>query len=844
MFNDPKRRNEINESKSHTKNKNSKVKTNNSNTKKTLKHRGGGDLLNLLLPLNLYEFLPSKNEFSLHKKDKFAEWESVVIRAPATPSPDAHEPIPLNDTGRTCAQKRKWESVGVLGTAHGGYYFKEKKRVCTTIQSVKLSDDCSLDNIFHSILAFSDSCHDFKDLSRTNIYTVYKDNTEYTNDMEKLAKQSKSISEWYLANSLLNWSGEKRPLLDRPLLDLPKRNFIYLSQLNKLVNNFDTYDYSKVNTEEQNHANHHGEHDVGKNGPSTWEAPFLSKFYYSLFPVSERENIYKLNVEVVGWQDKLGEFLRNQGFKNYFFDMIIAQKEGLGEYDWTTMKRAIQNKDITQLDTVAKWWDPSSGGVRPKEFGDIKKFAELLKTEVLQKCGNVEFEDIITWTTMDAETSSNGEEINVFDEVVVTDNNNNNDESLYLKIRIDEDGNPTKHIYIQVFKENFTISNCIRLYNYIDNIKTPNNPTDTQKLIENNKNNLKLLVLSLKRSGDHGQVMHLKKHNEEKDKTFLITGDSLCAIKAMYEKVPVLFFKYHQDEKQKVYCDLYLYYTNFIPAVASYIQTHNIQLTITNPDNDIVNNDIVIKYENKKMIVSQGTENKNEDSDMEKLKLYKLYQDFTINYNPNTKSIQNKILNEAITYIKNQPTTLTRPETPVRVTRGILETNEKKYINEVSDQFEDVIRNTDIFTIYVDLFVDIMSLVGKHLPKKKQEILAHLKNQFQDIYGTVPEGISKHCNYLEGYLDGNNYRYIVIINGATLIEGPFALTLTLLKEKHKQLLVMLIDLNQKLDLLEYNNTPNPNPNPNPNKIMTAMTEIARKVYTNIFRFHGAPFLNK
>jgi hypothetical protein len=78
------------------------------------------------------------------------------------------------------------------------------------------------------------------------------------------------------------------------------------------------------------------------------------------------------------------------------------------------------------------------------------------------------------------------------------------------------------------------------------------------------KDDLKLFILSLKRSGDHGQTMYLKKFNQypknEGKKAFLITGDSLCAVKALYEKQPVLFFKYYMDystNDQKV--DIFLY---------------------------------------------------------------------------------------------------------------------------------------------------------------------------------------------------------------------------------------------------------------------------------------------
>jgi hypothetical protein len=71
---------------------------------------------------------------------------------------------------------------------------------------------------------------------------------------------------------------------------------------------------------------------VGKNGPSTWEAPFLSKFYYSLFPVSERENIHKVNINLVTeyrWEEKFSAFLIENNF-SYFF--LIQNIEILSIY--------------------------------------------------------------------------------------------------------------------------------------------------------------------------------------------------------------------------------------------------------------------------------------------------------------------------------------------------------------------------------------------------------------------------------------------------------------------------------------------------------------------------------
>ena len=160
-----------------------------------------------------------------------------------------------------------------------------------------LDTKCELDDIFHSILAFSDSCHDFSDIPKSTIFDIYYKNQKYNKDLESLKIKTGEIQE--------KWESEENVIFNETEL-----NTIYLAQLNKLVNNyFDKYIDAKLyNTYPKQSSPAEINHEpVGKNGPSTWEAPFLSKFYYSLFPVTERENIYKVNIHCICFRVQLLE---------------------------------------------------------------------------------------------------------------------------------------------------------------------------------------------------------------------------------------------------------------------------------------------------------------------------------------------------------------------------------------------------------------------------------------------------------------------------------------------------------------------------------------------------------
>lgn len=754
---------------------------------------------NFLLPVSPYEFFPSPREFQAYKEYKREGFQRMAFQ-------NAMDFV-LADQVQKMRMMRS-EGIGYRNSslgpkraridspqmwarsaipARGGYYHNRgsESRICnSSANKVNLSSDCSQDNIFHSILAYSDSCHDFSTyIPKQLIFQVYKANPYYKYDLDKLKVDAQSI----VAGTLSRSGG----------LNESSKMTIFLSRLNNVMNNFvDEDNFSAYTPDLLKVVNpqYKSENEIGTKGPSTWEAPFLSKFYYSIFPLLDRDNVYRLNVKSPDWGAKLHKMLLSENFTNYFFDMGIARKAEIEEhYRGRDLLRFIEtgkpdNPDnnnqpvITQLDTIAKWWDPSTGGSN-FERKDLSNFSTLLRKEVLQQCGKVRFLEIRELPS----DPENTIRLNM-EGIVYPDKNR-----LYLHLKV----NDTEDLFIAIFKDVFTINNCTWLYDYIENWKAIKNK-NLQRIVKNNATDLKLFVLSLKRSGDHGQSMYLKWYNERynNQRSFLVTGDSLCAVKALYEKVPVLFFKYHLNTaNSKPTLDLYFHTPSFINKQReNYIKTHLMQALKEDSKKlldveeekqfsiDYLNNDFAIN-----LSLFDTSEKEQIEKDMRALKVSKLYYEFK-----DYDLLSNKLLSKSLAFfdkaavpidinqesltemkiseklissvvqdmdVNRNPQERQSPRIKIQeAQKRILETNKntrerfEAVTRTISDRFEDVIRNTEIILIYMTFFLDFEKrVVGSIFQNQKPNIMRMMSNFFRNTlpnYATLYSSIETHYNVL------------------------------------------------------------------------------------------------
>jgi hypothetical protein len=231
----------------------------------------------------------------------------------------------------------------------------------------------------------------------------------------------------------------------------------------------------------------------------TWEKVFLSKFFYDLLPLQYYQNIFKLNIHSEYYKTFVKKYFEQSNYDGYFYDTSISRNDRTGYYSFTDLKKdVLTDIGVEPIDTIAKWWDPSTGGGYINN--ELKNFNDILNESVVQP-----LTDKVSFVKIEDETK------------IMTTNGN-----------------------IDTPTGGFTITNCKKLI-----LQPKNQP---------------LLFYDLKRSGDHGQVMYLKYVNKTREKkVFLITGDYMCATKAMMENVPVLFKKYHKDKHKEENVDLYFY---------------------------------------------------------------------------------------------------------------------------------------------------------------------------------------------------------------------------------------------------------------------------------------------
>ena len=460
---------------------------------------------------------------------------------------------------------KRFKPTGQMISVRGGYYHARPNepdgRSCGEKETVRfpMSQNCDTENFFHSILAFSDTHHDFGAyIQKSELYGVYDKNVEYNKDMLTLKNYLKAVNSDVLA---------KKKLAE--VMNERNRTLIYLARLNNLnvIRDNVQYDLATVVPPNSNKETALDPQNSPTKTAGGWEAQFLGKFYYLLFPLEEREKIYKVNVQGNNtWGMDLHKFLLKQNFRHYFFDMTVAATELRGNtpYKYTILKNSIERgiqtdtkspageMMISQLDTIAKWWDPSSGGTYIAE--QVAKFSDILKREALQKCNKIRFERITNTVAPQApviKIQSNS----AFEDPVVS-----YDESspLYVELNVVDNKSAPSKCYIAVPKTGFNITACTALYEYIENWDQMSGSVKT--FVKSHEQDLKMLVLSLKRSGDHGQVLYLRSHNQSNpnNRSFLVTGDSLCVTKAIYEKQPVLFAKHSLVNQEKHY-DLFFY---------------------------------------------------------------------------------------------------------------------------------------------------------------------------------------------------------------------------------------------------------------------------------------------
>jgi hypothetical protein len=799
----------------------------------------GGIRANFLLPVSPYEFFPNPREFQAYKAYKregfqrmaFQNGMDFVFRTASKRAPRNTNFTPVSKQLRFNSPNR-WTSNKMSVPANGGYYHKRgpHSRMCDSSNDrVTLSSDCSLDNVFHSILAYSDSCHDFSTyIPKRLIFQLYKGNPKsplnyYKYDLDKLRADAQSI-----VASQLSKSGN-------PNLSEDSKTVIFLSRLNNVMNNFEDEDnYAAYTPDLLKVVNpqYKSENEIGTKGPSTWEAPFLSKFYYSIFPIMDRENVYKLNVRAPDWGSNLHKMLLAENFTNYFFDMGIARKAEIEEnYRGRDLLSFIETgkpdnyRDgatpmITQLDTIAKWWDPSTGGNDLKlKAKDLADFSAILRKEVLQQCGNVRFLEM-------KELSSDPENtirLNV-EGMVYPDKH-----KLYLHLE-------TKggiHLYIAVFKDVFTINNCTWLYDYIENWRMIKNKS-LQTIVRNNFQDLQLFVLSLKRSGDHGQSMYLKWYNKQygNQRSFLVTGDSLCAVKALYEKVPVLFFKYNMNTaNSKPVLDLYFHTPSFInKRRENYIKTHLTHLLNENSKKlldveeekrftvDYLNNDFVID-----ITIADTSDNDRMEKDMHTLKLCKLYYEFK-----DYDMLSNKLLSKSLAFFDNKlapinidAQALMEMEVSEKLIAGIVADMDRNRNSEerqsprikvqeaqkivlernkdtrerfenvtrtISDRIEDVIRHTEIILTYLTILLEFEEGVDRSIFQTKKPLIMRMMSNF--FKKTITN--SRLHSSMESHYD---------VLHQSIAHEVFKNT-DILHDKNFKLFELLYEVNEKLTKLE------------------------------------------
>jgi len=443
------------------------------------------------------EFLLSEDTFNNYLKqsdflldEKFYELEQSGQDS-AVNQGSNNSPIPMEEDIADKVAQSGQDNVnqGSNNVSLGGMYSGSRG---SNYETVAGTDD-KFNDMFSSVLAFCDTIHDFSgQFSKETIMKNYKKNVVY---IKNVTQDKVMGSKEIMALQDLCLSQVQATMMDRPLRT---------SSMNEPKTE------SKTESESVNNTH-------------PWEANFMSRFFYSIFPEEEKNRIIKLNIATKHHEEKFIEYLKNNDYTEYFFDMTIASVNDMKDpnkkiFSQSSLftKMAQPENNIKQTKTnISKWWDPSTGGAFSGM--QLNDFNEVLKNEVLQE------------HSYKKDKKDNIENKFVFDKI-------QSDNIISFK-------NNNESIDLEIPKDNFTINNCV--FGIL-------RPT-TEDIIPDEVR--PMVYYDMKRSGDHGQVMFMKKYNKimknRSKKAFLITGDSMCAIKALFEKQPVLFKKYYIHEGQR-----------------------------------------------------------------------------------------------------------------------------------------------------------------------------------------------------------------------------------------------------------------------------------------------------
>jgi hypothetical protein len=377
----------------------------------------------------------------------------------------------------------------------------------------------------NATIAFCESIHDFASkISKKTIIDHYKENNEFNGILSGI-----KADDFYMLQQMryLAISAKDDPFHDK--------NFTNMNKL--LIHNINVKKLSSV-----------------------WESRFLSNFYYNILSLDDRNNFYKLNVNVNTIEDpfmsikhaiRFADYLNDHDFNYFFYDTSIAnQKTGDGwlgnHYHHRNLIAALNVKGIHERVTIAKWWDPSGGG---NQVWNSNDYIEEKSKNGVKIIKNIE-------SALSIEGGKRKTPNDLFNEVLIESVIQPlSGQSKFLKINNSNEisiENNTKstlktHLNVKNLRPGFNINRCVY------EIRTTKNIND------------KLLFYDLKRSGDHGQVMYLKKSNtlNRNKKGFLLTGDSMCATKAILEGVPVLFKLYTEvTNLNESKTDIYFYNPN------------------------------------------------------------------------------------------------------------------------------------------------------------------------------------------------------------------------------------------------------------------------------------------
>jgi hypothetical protein len=378
------------------------------------------------------------------------------------------------------------------------------KRNNTVLGQQPNDSDVTLEQGFNAVFAICDNIHDFsKELGKPQIIEDYNKNKEYVHIMNNL-----NITDYIkyihpFKNLAITVQDESDySCISRTCSSKPPSSVSDSGNTPMSETDYDQcYAFNCINKEHQI--------QVGK-----WENVFLSQFYYSVLSVFDLQFIHKLNIRNKDHAIKFANYLKKQGYEKYFYDMAICSSDQTGKYyNFDLLKNTLKENGIEKNNTIAKWWDPSSGGNYIEN--QLENFNKVLKDEVMQPLSGF--------------TSFN--KIESITELLVSDN---------------------RHIAIP--------NNCYTINNCIDEMNKLEQKTGNKRKINQMTETDKLLYYDMKRSGDHGQIMYLKHWNSQGNtKNFLVTGDSMCATKAIFEKVPVLFKKFHYEAGKTPIVDLYFY---------------------------------------------------------------------------------------------------------------------------------------------------------------------------------------------------------------------------------------------------------------------------------------------